>query len=608
MHPSLFRRRLLLGPGILNDADLAADGTLEPLDHEQIPCEHYSSADRDESFDKHTNDTGADEEFQFELAADSRVDDKSLTLDDAADGTTGYVPHDTNDSRSYFNEQGPFGLVASDVFNASNLGPFDNEVVKKIPDMLTDAMSDGAALKTVVLGDAMNDLVWSVLDDALTGGTASGGRMLDYDMEDMMWSKLDDAICGQASSDRTDLAAALDDVFTSLMHQAFFGSVASTAVASLTKSADVSEVVVQSYVRAVSGLYEQFKQVRIRTAAKDALNKELPAELAHDSVADPAIGSTPPDGDHTAFYEEFPFHFALGDVIDEISFGPFDLVPAEEEVDNDETPSFLYDADDSAFDEANPFDTIHNGIVDGIRLGSFGPVIPVYVVADKMTILHDAMSGGAISNAVDDLVRSVLESAFTTEGASTDLALDDTMDCMLWAKLHDAVCGRPISDPTSDTDSLDDMLTYLLHRALLGPAASKAVASFIMSADDIELTVLAYVRAVSEFYDKLKQVRCRLSNNNRLNSHNSCHSQTSVSPYLFQKYRLDLVRYTRVRRILKTIAVVCLMTSMSIRPCTTEAKKMESVAATLIYLAALLPSLFGCYVFHPFLKQMFVSI
>ena len=121
---------------------------------------------------------------------------------------------------------------------------------------------DGAVSEPVGLDDLVNDLVLSVMHDALARGTAPKDLTIDAATDNRMWSKLREAIAGRAASDPENLADALDAVVTCLLHDTFFGQGASETVSALAKSADDSQLVVDDYVRAVTELYDDIKEVR----------------------------------------------------------------------------------------------------------------------------------------------------------------------------------------------------------------------------------------------------------------------------------------------------------------------------------------------------------
>ena len=73
--------------------------------------------------------------------------------------------------------------------------------------------------------------------------------------------------------------------------------------------------------------------------------------------------------------------------------------------------------------------------------------------------------------------------------------------------VHDAISGRAVRESEDLADALHYMVTCLLHDALFGPEASKTVSVLAKSADDSQLVVDDYVRAVVKLYDELKKVR-----------------------------------------------------------------------------------------------------
>ena len=107
----------------------------------------------------------------------------------------------------------------------------------------------------------------------------------------------------------------------------------------------------------------------------------------------------------------------------------------------------------------------------------------------------------------DHLMRSKLRDAISGRVPSEDVMLDAAMDNLMWSMLHDAISGRAARESEDLADALDYMVTCLLHDALFGPEAYKTVSVLAKSADDSQLVVDGYVRAVVKLYDELKKVR-----------------------------------------------------------------------------------------------------
>ena len=128
-------------------------------------------------------------------------------------------------------------------------------------------------------------------------------------------------------------------------------------------------------------------------------------------------------------------------------------------------------------------------------------------------MLYGDVTDGAASEAVsvdssvNDLVFSVVRDALAKGMPSEDVMLDAAMDNLMWSMLHDAISGRAARESEDLADALDYMVTCLLHDALFGPEAHKTVSVLAKSADDSQLVVDDYVRAVVKLYDELKKVR-----------------------------------------------------------------------------------------------------
>lgn len=397
---------------------------------------------------------------------------------------------------------GPFGPVIpdSDVHDAMTSVPRHDAVDDGTMYTLIDAMSGGVASKAVILDDAVNDLIRSVLNGAYAGG-GSDEFMLDDGMDKLMWSKLHNAISGRAASRGVTLGDALDETLTSLLHNAFFGTAASKAVSASTKNACVRGLMVEDYVQVVFDLYSKFQEVCCRNT------------------------------DDSAFDEEGQDELGLNDVFGEPSLGQFGKLMVDGDEANDVMGPVPNDSDaSSAFDEDWLFDLADDDAVNRINLWSFGPTLSEDAADDEMPlVLRDAMSDVVASKAAKGLVWSVIDDAFTAGVESEGLIVDDAVDELMWSKLHDviSVSGRVASGPKNLGDVFDDVLTSLLHNAFFGSTALKAIESLTKYADDRELVVEKYVQAVSERYDEFKQVRYRLSNNQRLSR--CCKLQTRLS-------------------------------------------------------------------------------
>ena len=221
-----------------------------------------------------------DKECRYDLAAANVFDELSLRpfvsliLDDwIDDDVMGSMLHGIDGSS--FEEMQRLDTTPDGVGDGIRLGPFGpvisvdavNDV--KLP-LLPHHFSDRET--SVVLEKAAYDLVMSVVEDAMAS-VAPSDLVLDDDMDGFMWNKLYHAISvsGRAASEPCfDLGDALDAVSTSLLHKAFFGPTASKAIASLAENTDSSEMVVKDYVQAVSKLYDNFREVRHRTAPNQA--------------------------------------------------------------------------------------------------------------------------------------------------------------------------------------------------------------------------------------------------------------------------------------------------------------------------------------------------
>lgn len=353
---------------------------------------------------------------------------------------------------------------------------------------MTDVMSGGMESKAVILEEAINDVIRSVLNDAYDG-VESNICILDDDMDELMWSKLHHAICGRAASGGANHEDAFDETLTSLLHDAFFGPAASKAVSALTKNACVSGLVVEDYVQVVYELYDKLEVVRCQKNNCSALDEEGHVELG------------------------------LDDVFDELNLGPLqDLRPNEDATDADMKPVPNDSDASSAFDEDWLFDLADGDSVHIINLWSFSPAVSEDAAADEIPlVLREALFDGTGPKAVKGLVWSVLDDAFKMGVESEGLIVDDVVDELMWSKLHDviSVSGRAASGPDNLRDMFDDIATSLLHNAFFGTAASTAIEALTKYAGDRELVVETYVQAVSERYDEFKEVRYRLSNSKR---------------------------------------------------------------------------------------------
>ena len=306
-----------------------------------------------------------------------------------------------------------------------------------------------------------------MLEEAVTRGCwDSDDLILDPVTDHLMRSKLRDAISGRVPS--SGLTDAFDGMITSLLHHAFFGPGASKAVSSLAKSAVDSELVVIEYVQAVGELYDKFQEARFPRTT-DRVTTDVVAggvgPMLEDAVDD-AIGSVPHDMDDRAFEEELPFDLAADGLIDEMSIWPFDPGMTEH----------------AAADEFTS--VLHGDITDGV-----------------------ASEAVSVDSSVNDLVFSVVRDALAKGMPSEDVMLDAAMDNLMWSMLHDAISGRAARESEDLADALDYMVTCLLHDALFGPEAHKTVSVLAKSADDSQLVVDDYVRAVVKLYDELKKVR-----------------------------------------------------------------------------------------------------
>ena len=294
----------------------------------------------------------------------------------------------------------------------------------------------------------------------------SDDLILDPVTDHLMRSKLRDAISGRVPS--SGLTDAFDGMITSLLHHAFFGPGASKAVSSLAKSAVDSELVVIEYVQAVGELYDKFQEARFPRTT-DRVTTDVVAggvgPMLEDAVDD-AIGSVPHDMDNRAFDEELTFDLAADGLIDEMSIWPFDPGMTEH----------------AAADEFTS--VLHGDITDG-----------------------SASEAVRVDSSVNDLVFAVVRDALAKGMPSEDVMLDAAMDNLMWSMLHDAISGRAARESEDLADALDYMVTCLLHDALFGPEAHKTVSVLAKSADDSQLVVDDYVRAVVKLYDELKKVR-----------------------------------------------------------------------------------------------------
>lgn len=468
---------------IATDADLVTDASIETLDQTQPSHEDSSDDVNDESGGTTNGDSAVvEEDPSFEIAADGTVEETSfgpfdpILLDSEADDIVGSQLEDGGDNA--LGDDWMHNLAEDWMVDDIVLERIEHIVVEETADgdmmpVLNDAVSEPATSVAVMVDNPLNDLIRSVLDNAFAGGATSeavvlvegvyhlvgsvlvealarGGAyevlVLDDDMDDLMWSKLYDALYGRTVSAPVNVGEFLDGLMASVLHNAFFGPDASKAVSSLSKNADISGLVVEDYIQKVSKLYTKFKEARFPTSDDTAIGEELRLELTSDTVG----GSDP----SSAFVQELPF------------------IITDERVDG------------------------------GIRLGAFGPVIPVYAVdkAATKTIFFD--------NAVTDLVLSLAKDALTGEASSAPM-LDDGVDDLMWAKLHHStsITGRAASGDTDLGDALDYTLTNVLHRAFFGPVATDGIASLAKYTDDREMMVKDYVRAVSKVYDKFKEVR-----------------------------------------------------------------------------------------------------
>lgn len=177
----------------------------------------------------------------------------------------GSVPHDIDNSA--FHEELRFALTAHSIIAETSSRPPDpamaeRTAVDEFTSVLYDEIYDQEAKEVVGYNDPVNELVLSVVRDAFARRTTSEDLMLDAAMDDSMWSKLHESITERATPESENLADALDEVATCLLHDAFFGPEASKAVSALAKSAGGRQKVVDGYVRAVTELYGNFKQVR----------------------------------------------------------------------------------------------------------------------------------------------------------------------------------------------------------------------------------------------------------------------------------------------------------------------------------------------------------
>ena len=184
-----------------------------------------------------TGGTDFNEGSLLDLADDGGMDGMSLvTAQDSAPDETTAMFHYSEDSA--FHEEFPFELAAHSLIDELNSGPFDHVMTRYAADdgmtsVLQGDSFDGAASggtpKAVTIDDRVDGMVWSVIEDALTGGEgASEDLMLDDDaMDDLIWSMAHDAISGRVDSEPAKLHVPLDEMVSSMMENAFFGPAAS---------------------------------------------------------------------------------------------------------------------------------------------------------------------------------------------------------------------------------------------------------------------------------------------------------------------------------------------------------------------------------------------
>eukprot|EP00904_Undaria_pinnatifida_P009162 jgi/Undpi1/5376/HiC_scaffold_2.g00657.m1 len=245
------------------------------------------------------------------------------------------------------------------------------------------------------------------------------------------------------------------------------------------------------------------------------------------------------------FDEDWLLDVAAASVFDEMGLEPFDRTMLDDflnEIDSDvgrpadvieaihhEVTSMLNSNDGKVFGGEQPLDLAGaDGVVDSIRLGPFGPVIPRSAVDDEMAseLAHDPVDGYmpymlsdgefegvaskamVLDDAVHDLIRFVLTDALAV-GAADGRMLDDAMDNLMWFKLNSVISGNAASERADREEVLDFVLTSMLHNLFFGPVASKVVSSLTENAGVRGLVVEDYIQTVSELYDKFKEERNR---------------------------------------------------------------------------------------------------
>ena len=175
--------------------------------------------------------------------------------------------------------------------------------------------------------------------------------------------------------------------------------------------------------------------------ADDGRIDGMSLETAEDAVDRKTGKSMPRDSDGNVVDEEIPFDLAAGDLIDELSFGPFGEFLTGYAAGGD-TTSVLKD---DLFDRAAP---------------------QASEAASKAVILDDR---------VNAMVRSVIDDALAgREDLGDAMFENDVMDDLLWSMIHDALAGRSSSEPVNLDDTLEEMVTSMLDHAFFGAAASEA--------------------------------------------------------------------------------------------------------------------------------------
>lgn len=514
------------GADITTNPDIATDDETEPLNQEQLPLEESSDAINDESDGMMSDQTGLTKELPFDLTADGVASVVRIVMEGAFDGPMGAISDDIEGGEFY--EQSSFDLGDNSLVEEMPIRPFSPEIPDRAVDDVVefvaydeisddvDEISDGPVSQAVLFDGDMDDLVWFILQDSLTRGLlGSKDLILDDFMDHVMWSNLRDAISGWEASE---LTYAFDDMMTSLLHQAFFGPTASKAVFSLARTTDDVKLVVDDYVLAVTELYDQFKEARYRRAADRATTDVVAGEVSPTvgDVVDGAVGSVPHGIDGSTLDEELPISRAADGLIEDTGTWPFDPGMKEHATADEFTP-VMYDNGDSVFYEDLRSALDAYGVVDEtVSTWPSDPGMVEHAAADGSTsALYDDIFDGAeseevdLGNSVNNLVLSVVRDALKrgTDMTPEDPIIDAAMDHVMWSKLHDAISGQAVPKSGNLADALDEVVTCLLHDTFFGPEASEAVSAMAEIADDSQLLVDDYIRAVTELYDSFKEVR-----------------------------------------------------------------------------------------------------